>query len=50
VYSRLAEKVANVTRQLYADFDPDDLATARRVLVGVIERAERLPGPSATDS
>ncbi len=50
LHARLADAVAAVTRQLYADFDPDDLATAHRVLAGVIERAERLPGPSGSGS
>jgi hypothetical protein len=31
-----------VTRRLYADLDPDDLATAHRVLIEVTERANRL--------
>jgi DNA-binding MarR family transcriptional regulator len=44
LYARLTEAVAGVTRQLYADFDPDDLATAHSVLVQVIERADRLRG------
>ncbi len=50
LHAGLADAVAAVTRQLYADFDPDDLATAHRVLAGVIERAERLPGPSGSGS
>jgi DNA-binding MarR family transcriptional regulator len=50
LHGRLADAVTAVTRQLYADFDPDDLATAHRVLAGVIERAERLPGPSGSGS
>ncbi len=44
LYARLAAAVATVTRQLYADFDPDDLATAHRVLAQVTERAHRLRG------
>jgi hypothetical protein len=31
-----------VTRQLYADLDPDDLAIARGVLTQITERAQRL--------
>ncbi len=50
LHAGLADAVAAVTRQLYADFDPDDLATAHRVLAGVIERAERLPRPSGSGS
>jgi DNA-binding MarR family transcriptional regulator len=38
----LAEAVAARTERLYADLDPDDLATAHRVLVEVTERARRL--------
>jgi hypothetical protein len=34
--------VADLTRRLYADLDPDDLATAHRVLVEVTQRANRL--------
>jgi DNA-binding MarR family transcriptional regulator len=44
LFARLTDTVAPVTKQLYADFDPDDLATAHRVLVQVIERADRLRG------
>jgi DNA-binding MarR family transcriptional regulator len=40
--SELAERVKAVTARLYADFDPDDLATAHRVLAEVTERANRL--------
>jgi DNA-binding MarR family transcriptional regulator len=42
LYTRLADAVTAVTRRLYGDFDPGDLAIAHRVLVGVIERANRL--------
>jgi DNA-binding MarR family transcriptional regulator len=38
----LTDAVAAVTRRLYADLDPEDLATAHRVLVTVAERANRL--------
>jgi len=38
----LAEAVAAATGRLYADLDPDDLATAHRVLVEVTGRARRL--------
>jgi DNA-binding MarR family transcriptional regulator len=48
LHSRLADTVAVVTRRLYADFAPDDLATAHRVLAGVVERAGRLPDPSGS--
>jgi DNA-binding MarR family transcriptional regulator len=44
LYARLSGAVTAVTKRLYADFDPDDLATAHRVLVQVIERADRLRG------
>jgi DNA-binding MarR family transcriptional regulator len=40
--AKLADAVADLTRRLYADLDPDDLATAHRVLVEVTERARRL--------
>jgi DNA-binding MarR family transcriptional regulator len=38
----LADAVAAQTKRLYADLDPDDLATAHRVLVEVTQRARRL--------
>jgi DNA-binding MarR family transcriptional regulator len=44
LFARLNGIVTPVTSRLYADFDPDDLATARRVLVHVVERADRLRG------
>jgi DNA-binding MarR family transcriptional regulator len=40
--ARLGDDVTSVTRRLYADLDPDELATAHRVLVEVTERANRL--------
>jgi DNA-binding MarR family transcriptional regulator len=40
--AKLADAVADLTKRLYADFNPDDLATAHRVLVEVTERANRL--------
>jgi DNA-binding MarR family transcriptional regulator len=40
--AKLADAVAAQTKRLYADLDPDDLATAHRVLVEVTERANRL--------
>jgi DNA-binding MarR family transcriptional regulator len=40
--ARLADAVTAVTRRLYADLDPDELATAHRVLAEVVERANRL--------
>jgi DNA-binding MarR family transcriptional regulator len=44
LHARLADAVADLTRRLYADLDPDDLATAHRVLVAVTERASHLRG------
>ena len=41
-HARLSQLVAPVTQRLYADFDPADLATARRVLMQVIERADEI--------
>jgi DNA-binding MarR family transcriptional regulator len=38
----LTDAVATLSERLYADLDPDDLATAHRVLVAVTERANRL--------
>jgi DNA-binding MarR family transcriptional regulator len=40
--AQLTDTVAAATQRLYADLDPDDLATAHRVLVEVTERANRL--------
>jgi len=40
--ARLAEAVAPTTKQVFADFDPDELATAHRVLVQLVKRADRL--------
>lgn len=40
--ARVGDAVAAVTRRLYADLDPDELATAHRVLVEVTKRANRL--------
>jgi DNA-binding MarR family transcriptional regulator len=42
-YAALAEAVAATTARLYDGLDPDDLATAHRVLGQVIERARNLP-------
>jgi DNA-binding MarR family transcriptional regulator len=42
LHAQLADAVANLTQRLYADLDPDDLATAHRVLVEVTQRANRL--------
>jgi DNA-binding MarR family transcriptional regulator len=39
---KLADAVAALTERLYADLNPDDLATAHRVLVEVTQRATRL--------
>ncbi len=44
LHARLADAVTTVTTRLYADFDPDDLATAHRVLAQLVERANRLRG------
>jgi DNA-binding MarR family transcriptional regulator len=40
--AKLADAVAALTKRLYADLDPDDLATAHRVLVEITQRANRL--------
>jgi DNA-binding MarR family transcriptional regulator len=40
--AQLGEAVAAQSQRLYAGIDPDDLATAHRVLVEVTERANRL--------
>ena len=40
--ARLGETMAELTGRLYAGFDPDDLATAHRVLAEVTERANQL--------
>src|SRR4029453_3433233 len=40
--AKLADAVAATTTRLYADLDPDDLATAHRVLVELTQRANRL--------
>jgi DNA-binding MarR family transcriptional regulator len=42
--AELGEAVAALSERLYAGLDPDDLATAHRVLVEVTERARRLRG------
>jgi len=39
---RLSQLVGPVTQRLYADFDPADLVTTRRVLMQVIERADEI--------
>jgi DNA-binding MarR family transcriptional regulator len=44
LHAELAGAVADLTRHLYADLDPDDLATAHGVLVEVTQRANRLRG------
>jgi DNA-binding MarR family transcriptional regulator len=44
LHAELAGAVADLTQRLYADLDPDDLATAHRVLVEVTQRANRLRG------
>jgi len=40
--ARLTQLVVPATRQLFGGFDPDDLATAHRVLTQVIERADQI--------
>jgi DNA-binding MarR family transcriptional regulator len=40
--AKLADAIAALTKRLYADLDPDDLATAHRVLVEITQRANRL--------
>jgi DNA-binding MarR family transcriptional regulator len=40
--AKLADALAPLTKRVFADLDPDDLATAHRVLVEVTERARRL--------
>jgi DNA-binding MarR family transcriptional regulator len=42
--AQLTDAVAAATKRLYAGLDPDDLATAHRVLAEVTERANRLRG------
>ena len=39
-HQRLTAIVGQLTSKLYSDFDPEDLATTRRVLVTLTERAE----------
>jgi DNA-binding MarR family transcriptional regulator len=42
LHATVAEAVLAVTRRLYADIDPDDLATAHNVLVELTQRATRM--------
>jgi DNA-binding MarR family transcriptional regulator len=42
LHASVADAVKTVTRRLYADMDPDDLATAHNILVEVTHRAVRL--------
>jgi len=42
VHASLAEAVTTVTRRLYADLDPDELAVAHNVLAALTQRATRL--------
>jgi len=49
LHTRLTEAIGPTTRKLYADFDPADLATTRRVLAELGERAERLRGELGTN-
>jgi hypothetical protein len=44
VNTRLLEAVARLAGRLYAEVDPDDLATTHRVLVDVTARARQLLG------
>ena len=44
LHAKLADAVAALTKRLYADLDPDDLATTHRVLVEVTQRARHLRG------
>jgi DNA-binding MarR family transcriptional regulator len=46
-HRRLTTLVGAATAELYRDFDPDDLATTRRVLVAVSERASAQRRPTA---
>jgi DNA-binding MarR family transcriptional regulator len=48
LHATLTAAIGPTTRQLYAGFDPDDLATAHRVLADVVERAGRLRAELAT--
>jgi hypothetical protein len=41
-YAELRESIGNLSGQLLADVDPDDLAAARRVLEQMRTRAESL--------
>lgn len=45
--ARLNEAAAPSIRALYARFDPEDLAVAHRVLVGITERADELAAQAA---
>jgi hypothetical protein len=47
LHADLGRAVAEMTGELYADVDRDDLATAHRVLVQVTERAGQLRGSAA---
>jgi DNA-binding MarR family transcriptional regulator len=49
LHTRLTGTIGPVTRKLYADFDPDELATTRRVLAELGERAQRLRGELGTN-
>ena len=42
LYGKLTDSVGALTQRLYSGFDPDDLATAHRVLTEVTEQARRL--------
>jgi len=42
LHASVAESVQSVTRRLYADIDPDELATAHNVLVELTQRATRM--------
>jgi DNA-binding MarR family transcriptional regulator len=45
-YEALAAAVMPITTELYGDLDPDDLATAHRVLVELTQRAVRMSSRS----
>jgi DNA-binding MarR family transcriptional regulator len=42
--ARVTEAVMTVTRRLYAELDPGDLATAHNVLAALTQRARRMRG------
>jgi DNA-binding MarR family transcriptional regulator len=42
LHASLADAVTRMTRRLYAELDPDDLATAHNVLSALTQRARRM--------